>query len=80
MRAIHDIYHELGLTDCHIKLLAQFAVKANLVAPILHNDVLLGLLIAHQCDRPRIWQQNEISLFSRLATQVGFAVNQIALT
>ncbi|MES1022156.1 GAF domain-containing protein [Gloeocapsa sp. BRSZ] len=80
VRAINDIHHEPGLTDCHIKLLEQFAVKANLVAPILHNDVLLGLLIAHQCDRPRIWQQNEISLFSRLATQVGFAVNQIDLT
>ncbi|WP_289501033.1 GAF domain-containing protein [Gloeocapsopsis sp. IPPAS B-1203] len=76
VRAINDIYHEPGLTDCHIKLLAQFAVKANLVAPIMHNDVLLGLLIAHQCDRPRVWQENEISLFARLATQVGFVISQ----
>ncbi|WP_168192324.1 GAF domain-containing protein [Chroococcidiopsis sp. TS-821] len=80
VRAINDIYHEPELTDCYIKLLEQFAVKANLVAPIVQNDVLFGLLIAHQCDRPRIWQQNEISLFSRLATQVGFAINQIDLT
>jgi len=80
VRAINDIYDEPELTDCYIKLLEQFAVKANLVAPIVQNDVLFGLLIAHQCDRPRIWQQNEISLFSRLATQVGFAINQIDLT
>lgn len=63
-----------------MKLLAQFAVKVNLVAPVMQNDVLLGLLIAHQCDRPRVWQENEISLFSRLATQVGFAISQSDFT
>ncbi|MBW4691248.1 MAG: PAS domain S-box protein [Lyngbya sp. HA4199-MV5] len=33
-RAIADI-HQAGLTDCHIKLLERFQVKANLVVPIL---------------------------------------------
>ncbi|MBC1220595.1 PAS domain S-box protein, partial [Nostoc sp. UCD120] len=33
-RAIANIY-EAGLTDCHIRLLEQFEVKANLVVPIL---------------------------------------------
>ncbi len=33
-RAIANIY-EAGLTKCHIKLLEQFEVKANLVVPIL---------------------------------------------
>jgi len=34
-----------------------------LVAPILRNEQLFGLLIAHnQCSEPRAWQQHEISL------------------
>jgi GAF domain-containing protein len=77
VRAINDIHQEPGLTECYIKLLDQFAVKAQLVAPIMQNEELFGLLIAHQCDRPRDWQHSEISLFSRLAVQVGFAINQV---
>lgn len=33
-RAIADIYNE-GLSDCHVRLLERFEVKANLVVPIL---------------------------------------------
>lgn len=78
VRAIDNIY-QAGLTDCYIKLLEQFEVKANLVAPILRDNRLLGLMIAHQCSAPRAWQQSEIDLFTQLAIQVGFAVDQANL-
>ena len=78
VRAIDNIY-EAGLTDCYIRLLEQFEVKANLVAPILRDNKLLGLMIAHQCSAPRAWQQLEIDLFTQLAIQVGFAVDQANL-
>ncbi len=74
VRAIDDIY-QANLADCHIGLLERFAVKANLVAPILKKNQLFGLLIAHQCSKPRNWQQYEIDLFTQIATQVGFALN-----
>ena len=74
VQAINNIY-EAGLTECHLKQLEPFAVQANLVAPILKDNQLFGLLIAHQCDRPRNWQQTEIDLFSQLALQVGFALD-----
>ncbi len=79
VRAINDIYQEPGLTDCHIKTLEQFEVKANLVVPILVNKKLFGLLIAHQCYSSRAWQQYEIELFAQVATQVGVAINQSSL-
>ena len=79
VRAIDNIHQEPGLTDCHIRTLEQFAVKANLVAPIVKNNQLLGLLIAHQCSEPRNWEQHEIDLFAQLATQVGLAVDQVNL-
>jgi methyl-accepting chemotaxis protein PixJ len=78
VRAIDNI-HQAGLTDCHIKTLERFDVKANLVAPILKDNQLLGLLIAHHCATTRAWQQAEIDLFTQLATQIGFALDQAYL-
>jgi GAF domain-containing protein len=79
VRAVNDIYQEPTLNECHIKLLEQFGVKAKLVAPILNNDRLFGLLIAHQCYQPRNWEKAEIDLFAQLASQVGFALSQLSL-
>ncbi|MUG98524.1 GAF domain-containing protein [Scytonema sp. UIC 10036] len=78
VRAIDNI-HQVDITDFDKKILEQFAVKANLVAPILQEKQLVGLLIAHQCSEPRTWQKWEINLFAQLAIQVGFALDQAAL-
>lgn len=78
VRAINDIY-QANLTKCHIKLLERFEVKANLVAPILIRDELLGLLVAHQCAKPRDWQEEEINWLAQVATQVGIAIEQATL-
>jgi methyl-accepting chemotaxis protein PixJ len=78
VQATENIY-DAGLTDCHIAQLEQFAVKANLVAPIIRSGQLLGLLIAHQCDAPRIWLQEDIDMFSQVATQVGLALDRALL-
>ncbi|MES1021828.1 methyl-accepting chemotaxis protein [Gloeocapsa sp. BRSZ] len=78
VQATDNIY-TAGLTECYINQLEQFAVKANLVAPILQGGQLLGLLIAHQCSAPRSWQQSEIDLFSQVASQVGFALDRAKL-
>ena len=44
VKATSDIY-TAGLTECHMNQLAPFKVRANLVAPIVVEDRLLGLLI-----------------------------------
>ena len=64
---------------CHKEFLAQFGVKANLVVPILQRDNLWGLLIAHQCERPRNWNTTEIELLQQLANQIGIALSQAQL-
>jgi GAF domain-containing protein len=78
VQATNNIY-EAGLLDCHINLLESFAVKANLVAPILKDEQLFGLLVAHQCSRPRDWQQSEIDLCAQIAMEVGFALDHARL-
>jgi twitching motility protein PilJ len=75
VQALENIY-AAGLTDCHISQLEQFAVKANLVAPILLDNKLYGLLIAHQCSSSRKWQELEIELLRQVALPVGYALEQ----
>ncbi|NJO94294.1 MAG: GAF domain-containing protein, partial [Hydrococcus sp. RM1_1_31] len=74
VKALENI-HEAGMTPCYIEQLEKLAVKANLVAPILNEGKLLGLLIAHQCSGTRAWQETEIRWFAQVAMQVGFAID-----
>lgn len=76
--AINDIY-QAGFSECYIQQLEPFAVKANLIAPILLGDKFLGLLIAHQCSQPRLWEQFEIDLFEQFARIVGLALERANL-
>jgi PAS domain S-box-containing protein len=58
---------------------AQYQVKACLAMPIMLSDKLFGVLVVHQCARPRHWQQFEIDLLQALATQLVIAVQQAQL-
>ncbi|HBL57667.1 MAG TPA: hypothetical protein DDZ80_03675, partial [Cyanobacteria bacterium UBA8803] len=78
IHAVENIY-TAGLEQCHLDLLAQFQVRANLVVPILQGEKLWGLLIAHHCRTPRKWQPVEIDLLASLATQVAIAIQQSEL-
>jgi methyl-accepting chemotaxis protein PixJ len=78
VRALHDIDAE-SLADCHRSLLDGFQVRASIVAPILQNGQLIGLLCAHQCSKARQWEAEEIELFTQLAIQLGFALDQASL-
>ena len=79
--AIDNIY-EAGLTECHLKLLEKFEVKANAIAPILltkDKNFLWGLLIAHQCSKSRQWATDEVELLDKLAVQLSLAIQQSEL-
>ena len=84
--AINNIY-ESQLSECHIKLLESFEVKANAIVPILlapnstqsDSSCLWGLLIAHQCSHPRHWEIDEVELLDKLAVQLAIAIQQAEL-
>lgn len=75
IRAIEDI-ETAEIAPCLVQFLQQFGVKAKLVVPILLKEKLWGLLVAHQCTRPRWWSNCEIELLKQLADQVGIALAQ----
>jgi methyl-accepting chemotaxis protein len=68
-----------NLTKCHCEILDRLQVKANIVAPIMRNGELIGLLCAHQCSGPRKWELEEVDLFRQLSAQIGYALDQAAL-
>ncbi|ODH01171.1 ATPase [Nostoc sp. KVJ20] len=76
--AIEDI-QAAHIQPCHRKFLQQFAVRANLVVPILVRDAIWGLLLAHQCAAPRQWNNFETELLQQLANQIGIALSQAQL-
>ncbi|MGB3493308.1 MAG: GAF domain-containing protein [Elainellaceae cyanobacterium] len=78
IQAVADIHHA-GLQDCHIDVLAQFQVIANLVVPIRLGDRLWGLLCIHQCATPREWKSWEIEFVRQIAVHLGIALNQAEL-
>ncbi|EKV00732.1 methyl-accepting chemotaxis protein [Leptolyngbya sp. PCC 7375] len=78
IQATSNIF-EAGLTECHLGQLKPFKVKANLVAPILDNGELIGLLVAHQCSGPRDWSELDISFLKQAALQIGLSVEQVSL-
>ncbi|MEM8674785.1 MAG: methyl-accepting chemotaxis protein [Cyanobacteria bacterium P01_G01_bin.67] len=77
-KSISNIY-QAGLQDCHLKMLEPFAVVASLITPVVSADRLAGLLIAHQCSEPRAWQEDEVSLLSQIAEQVGRVIAKTEL-
>lgn len=92
IRAITNIEQE-DVESCLREFVQQFKVKAKLVVPIIQEirensnlsavspcqPYLWGLLIAHHCRQPRLWQPLEIDLMKQLATQVAIAIQQSEL-
>jgi methyl-accepting chemotaxis protein PixJ len=78
VRVISNVETE-PLSECHRQMLENFQVRASIVASIIQNDNLVGLLCVHQCDQTRDWTEEEFDLVRRLAVQVGFALDQAYL-
>ncbi|WP_298904906.1 GAF domain-containing protein [uncultured Nostoc sp.] len=76
--AIEDI-EAAHIQPCHREFLQRFAVRANLVVPILVREGIWGLLLAHQCAAPRQWNNFETELLQQLANQIGIALSQAQL-
>ncbi|HEY9657197.1 MAG TPA: ATP-binding protein, partial [Allocoleopsis sp.] len=79
IQALANIEESPEVAPCLVEFVRQFQVKAKLVVPIIAQGELWGLLITHQCDRPRQWTSFEIELLKQLADQIGIALTQAQL-
>jgi PAS domain S-box-containing protein len=78
IRTVTDVEHD-EMSPCLAEMLRGIGVKSKIVVPIIEQEALWGLLIAHQCGTPRQWQTWEAELLSSLATQVAIAIQQAEL-
>ncbi len=95
VQAIVDVHDaDAGLAECLVEFVEQWGIQAKLIVPIVQNlsarnkshagkakiqNHLWGLLIAHQCDAPRQWNEFELELLQQLADQIGIALSQAQL-
>jgi methyl-accepting chemotaxis protein PixJ len=76
--AIDDVY-TADLTECHLQMMERLEIRANIVAPVIFENSLYGLLIGHMSRAARHWQQPEIDLLAQVASQVGLVMTQTSL-
>jgi GAF domain-containing protein len=75
VQAVADI-HNAHLSDCHVDILAQFQVRANLIVPLLKDKELWGLLCIHQCSNTREWSEPEINFTKQISEHLTVAIQQ----
>jgi two-component system, sensor histidine kinase and response regulator len=62
-----------------VKLPEAAAVRSELTIPVLVQNELWGLLIAHQCDQQRQWTQVEKQFLQQIVDQLSIAIYQARL-
>ena len=67
------------VSDTVAKYYSDYQIRATLNVPIVLGDKLFGILAVNQCSGPRQWQEFEIDLLEKLATQVAIALQQAQL-
>ncbi|MBD2447539.1 GAF domain-containing sensor histidine kinase [Nostoc sp. FACHB-152] len=76
---VEDVEKTYALEECLLNFLRANRVRAKLAAPIMFEEKLWGLLIAHQCDVPRQWNENDSNLLTAIAEQLAIAIHQSEL-
>ncbi|MGB3309247.1 MAG: diguanylate cyclase [Nodosilinea sp.] len=81
---INDVEALGNISQCYRDLLLSFGIRANLVAPIIHNlpgqnRHLWGLIVVHQCYQPRRWQTDEVELLQEISAHLAIAIQQSRL-
>lgn len=77
--AVNDIEVQYSSSYCLTDLLRQYQVRAKLAAPIIVNEQLWGLLIAHQCHYPRQWLDSEKNFLGQIGEHLAVAIVQSQL-
>ena len=78
IQVLSNVY-QAGLKDCHLLVLEQFQIKAQIVVPIMKGKTLWGLLCVHQCRCSREWKTSEIKFIRQLAAQFNVALEHSEL-
>ncbi len=76
---VNDVEQTYALEECLLNFFRASQIRGKLAVPIICEDQLWGLLIAHQCHAPHQWTESEIKLLSAIAEQLAIAIHQAEL-
>lgn len=57
----------------------KLGIETHLTVPIRVQGQLWGVLLAHQCDRPRVWERREQEFLEHIADHLSVAIYQAQL-
>jgi two-component system sensor histidine kinase/response regulator len=77
--AVDNVQAKYAKAPCLLHFLEQAEVRSKLMAPILVQGEVWGLLIAHHCTQPRPWQAWERQFLQRIAEHLAIAIQQSRL-
>ncbi len=75
---VADVEKNYSSQPCFLELMRQAKVRAKLLVPIVVQDELWGLLIAHQCT-VREWEETKITFLRQIAEHLAIAIYQAEL-
>ncbi|MDX2228806.1 MAG: ATP-binding protein [Leptolyngbyaceae cyanobacterium bins.349] len=79
IQVIEDVQVAYANTPCLVDFLAWAHIRSKLVVPIVFQEELWGLLIAHQCSNTRHWQESEVRFLRCMADLLAIAIYQTQL-
>ena len=74
-----DDTHTDDIQPHHRQILVELQVQAKLMVPLWQGEVLWGMMVAHHCRAPRVWQPLDRGCLMQLAVQVEIAIHQSEL-
>lgn len=77
--AVDDIEIAYQAYPCLLNLLRRIQVRGKLIAPLVVQNNLWGLLIAQQCFEPRQWKDSEKMFLKQIAEHLTVAIYQAKL-
>jgi light-regulated signal transduction histidine kinase (bacteriophytochrome) len=78
IHVLNDV-RQANLQDCHLTMLEDLQIRAQIVVPLVRQEELWGLLCVHQCAQPRQWARSEIQFVTQIAAQLDVALQQAEL-
>jgi len=79
VQQVDDITRTYHHEPCLIQFLERAQIRSKLIVPIVVQEDLWGLLIAHQCFAPRRWEEPEGKFLYRIAEHLAIAIQQTQL-
>ncbi|WP_107667375.1 ATP-binding protein [Cyanothece sp. BG0011] len=77
--AIDDVEMRYAASLCLSGFLEKYWVLSKLIAPIVVNGKLWGLLVAHQCFKKRQWLESEKAFLGQIGEHLAVAIYQAQL-